>query len=153
MQGQSAIIMDMRLGIKVSKFVSMPSTKWLSQVFGPQSNLAQCETIKAPPRLEVFFWKPPAPWNRFKLICSLSGQQYKQVCGNRKSFEQCAGKWNLLALVFGPEARKNQDECRLLMDSSDLSNSNHHDLGFKLQNTHVFNRSNMPKLAEESNKP
>lgn len=108
---------------------------------------------KAPLRLEVFFWKRPAPWTLFKLICSLSGQQYKQVCGNRESFEQCAGKWNLLAYVFGPEARINQDKCRLLMGSSELSDSNHHDLGLKLQTTHVLNRLNMAKLAEESNKP
>lgn len=50
MQGQSAIIMDMSLGIKVSKFVSKPSTEYLWQVFGLQSNLTQRETL-----LEHFF--------------------------------------------------------------------------------------------------
>jgi len=47
MQGQSAIIMDMRLGIKISKFVHL----W--QVFGAQSNLMWCET--RPCRSRRFF--------------------------------------------------------------------------------------------------
>lgn len=140
MQGQSAIIMDMRLGIKVSKFVR---SKCLWQVFGPQSNLTWCET--RPRRSRRFFFSGSL-WPSLNLfvVCLGSGTYKSSVT---ESLLSSACKWNLLALLLGPEARINQDTYTNGFKRSIWFLPS----WFGIQTTYVFNSFNTAKLAKESN--